>query len=82
MERPQVNSEHQSFNLWKTQALTPNSRLLTHLYEYFGTLIGCSEQGKPGFSIYDGEKSQASVHKYYSCLSHSNRMTLNRVPGI
>ncbi|KAF2085788.1 hypothetical protein K490DRAFT_21082, partial [Saccharata proteae CBS 121410] len=38
--------------------------LLTHLYEYFGTLLGCSQQGMTGFSKYEGSNSQYSVHKF------------------
>ena len=39
------------------------SQLLTHLYEFFGTLLGCSEQGKDDFSAYNGEASMYEVHK-------------------
>jgi len=38
--------------------------LLTHLYEYFGTLLGCSEQGKDGYPAYNGANSMYTVHKY------------------
>lgn len=41
--------------------LTPISALLTHLYQYFGVLLGCSAQG---FPAYAGDASQYSVHKY------------------
>ncbi len=40
------------------------SFLLTHLYEFFGTLLGCSMQGMPGFSAYDGDPSMFDVHKF------------------
>lgn len=29
--------------------------LLTHLYEFFGSLLGCSEVGMTGFSAYMGD---------------------------
>ncbi|KAH7370689.1 hypothetical protein BKA65DRAFT_471880 [Rhexocercosporidium sp. MPI-PUGE-AT-0058] len=38
--------------------------LLTHLYEYFGTLLQCSQQGKTPFDAYSGEGSQYNVHKF------------------
>lgn len=38
--------------------------LLTHLYEYFGVLLGCSMQGNSDYPAYDGEGSQYQVHKF------------------
>jgi len=38
--------------------------LLTHLYEYFGVLLGCSTVGSSGFPAYGGSSSQYQVHKY------------------
>ncbi|KAH6997459.1 hypothetical protein EDB80DRAFT_652601 [Ilyonectria destructans] len=38
--------------------------LLTHLYQFFGSLLGCSEQGMSGFDAYKGESSMYSVHKF------------------
>ncbi|KAK5111542.1 hypothetical protein LTR62_004838 [Meristemomyces frigidus] len=38
--------------------------LLTHLYEYFGAVLGCTEYGKTGFPTYAGETSMYNVHKY------------------
>jgi hypothetical protein len=43
---------------------TPSSFLLTHLYEYFGALLGCSMMGQTGFPSYMGQASQYSVHKF------------------
>jgi hypothetical protein len=40
------------------------SFLLTHLYEFFGSLLGCSMQGMAGFSAYDGDPSMFDVHKF------------------
>ncbi|PBP17485.1 hypothetical protein BUE80_DR011723 [Diplocarpon rosae] len=46
--------------------------LLTHLYEYFGTLLGCSQQGDPEstFAKYSGHPSMYEVHKYMN-LNHA-----------
>jgi hypothetical protein len=42
-----------------------NSILLTHLYEYFGTLLGCSLQGKSNdYSAYNGDNSMYKVHRF------------------
>ena len=38
--------------------------LLTHLYQFFGVLLGCTQQGKTGFSAYKGEPSMYNVHKF------------------
>ncbi|KAH7309998.1 hypothetical protein BKA65DRAFT_575796 [Rhexocercosporidium sp. MPI-PUGE-AT-0058] len=38
--------------------------LLTHLYEYFGTLLGCSMQGGSDFPAYAAHSSQYNVHKF------------------
>ncbi|KAI0199940.1 hypothetical protein F4808DRAFT_471143 [Astrocystis sublimbata] len=38
--------------------------LLTHLYQFFGSLLGCSQQGMPGFDAYDGFPSMYEVHKF------------------
>ncbi|KAL2069915.1 hypothetical protein VTL71DRAFT_14594 [Oculimacula yallundae] len=39
-------------------------RLLTHLYEYFGALLQCSQQGNSVYPAYDGQGSQYNVHKF------------------
>jgi hypothetical protein len=41
-----------------------NSGLLTHLYQFFGVLLGCSGVGQMGFPSYMGDSSMARVHKY------------------
>lgn len=41
-----------------------SSFLLTHLYEFFGALLGCSMQGMTGFKAYSGRASMAEVHKF------------------
>jgi hypothetical protein len=38
--------------------------LLTHLYSYFGGLLGCTMVGNDGFPAYSGEASQYNVHKF------------------
>ena len=44
--------------------VTTSSNLLTHLYEFFGTLLGCSKIGTADFPTYAGDKSMYEVHKY------------------
>jgi len=39
-------------------------RLLTHLYEYFGALLGCSMMGTDAYPAYDGSNSMYNVHKF------------------
>ncbi|KAK5742974.1 hypothetical protein LTR17_002986 [Elasticomyces elasticus] len=39
-------------------------KLMTHLYEYFGILLGCSLVGKPGYPAYEGAISMYPVHKF------------------
>lgn len=38
--------------------------LLTHLYQFFGSLLGCSDYGMAGFPAYDGHASMYQVHKF------------------
>ncbi|CAM1505102.1 Fc.00g107390.m01.CDS01 [Cosmosporella sp. VM-42] len=38
--------------------------LLTHLYQFFGSLLGCSKQGMPGFAAYKADASMYKVHKF------------------
>jgi hypothetical protein len=40
------------------------SFLLTHLYSFFGALLGCSQYGMAPFSAYDGDPSMYRVHKF------------------
>ncbi len=40
------------------------SFLLTHLYQFFGALLGCSKMGMPGFDSYGGDTSMYKVHKF------------------
>ncbi|TVY33938.1 hypothetical protein LOCC1_G008541, partial [Lachnellula occidentalis] len=38
--------------------------LLTHLYTYFGVLLGCSMQGGGDYPAYTGHESMYTVHKF------------------
>ncbi|EFQ36382.1 hypothetical protein CGRA01v4_13739 [Colletotrichum graminicola] len=38
--------------------------LLTHLYQFFGALLGCSKYGMAGFPRYSGFASMYEVHKF------------------
>lgn len=40
--------------------------LLTHLYAFFGSLLGCTTYSMPGFPAYDGFPSMYQVHKFMS----------------
>lgn len=42
--------------------------LLTHLYEFFGGLLGCTEVGMSGFPAYAGSASMYEVHKYVNIV--------------
>jgi len=53
--------------------------LLTHLYQFFGTLLGCSEQGMTGFDKYSGEASMYSVHKYMALDYAQNTYFIQQV---
>lgn len=44
--------------------------LLTHLYEFFGSLLGCSQVGMAGFPAYDGVSSMYEVHKFMDLDQH------------
>jgi hypothetical protein len=52
-----------------------------HLYQYFGTLLGCTMQGMDAFPAYAGAKSLGSVHRYVSRppnLHHSKPANIPR----
>ncbi|KAI9148053.1 hypothetical protein HJFPF1_11874 [Paramyrothecium foliicola] len=38
--------------------------LLTHLYQFFGSLLGCTQQGMAGFAAYQADPSMYEVHKF------------------
>ena len=58
-----INSEW--FLRWREVGvvLTSDSMLLTHLYEYFGVLLGCSQVNTTDFPAYEGEASMYELHK-------------------
>jgi hypothetical protein len=51
-------------DLKTVKADTTPSFLLTHLYQFFGSLLGCSMQGMSGFDAYTAEASMYKVHKF------------------
>jgi hypothetical protein len=46
-----------------TDIFLSSSGLLTHLYEFFGALLGCSMQGTADYPAYNGVPSMFDVHK-------------------
>jgi len=38
--------------------------LITHLYEYFGVLLGCTMVGQTGYPTYSGSNSMGDVHRF------------------
>ncbi|KAF7865717.1 hypothetical protein EAF04_005883 [Stromatinia cepivora] len=52
-----------SFNAANSMSTNQYS-LMTHLYQYFGVLLGCSKQGGADFPAYSGSASQYNVHKF------------------
>jgi len=53
--------------------------LVTHLYQYFGYLLGCSMMGTEAFPAYGGSTSQYSVHKYMYLTTAQNTYFINQV---
>ncbi|MBE7181979.1 MAG: hypothetical protein INR71_12380 [Terriglobus roseus] len=39
-------------------------KLFTHLIEYFGAALGCSQYGMSGFPAYAGDNSMTNVHRF------------------
>jgi len=58
---------------------TNQYRLATHLYQYFGYLLGCSMMGTDAFPSYQGSPSQYSVHKYMYLTHAQNTYFINQV---
>ena len=63
----------------RTHANTYRSALLTHLYSYFGILLGCSNVSSPGFPPYKGETSMYSVHKYMALDAYEVQYFIEQV---
>jgi len=51
-------------NMAANSNTTVQYALLTHLYQYFGLLLGCSAYGTEGFPAYQGNTNMYSVHKF------------------
>lgn len=66
MMNHQTNSEHCMFSSEQIYWLTVTfaSFLLTHLYTFFGALLGCSMYGKGAFPSYMGHGSMYEVHSF------------------
>jgi hypothetical protein len=54
-------------------------RLLTHLYQYFGAALGCSEYGKMGFPAYQGDTNMAEVHRFMNIDADENGYFIQQV---
>ncbi|BFZ58724.1 hypothetical protein PYCC9005_005789 [Savitreella phatthalungensis] len=54
-------------------------KLVTHLYQYFGYLLGCSMQGNDAFPAYQGNPSQYAVHKYMYLTTAQNTYFIQQV---
>ncbi|SMY22495.1 unnamed protein product [Zymoseptoria tritici ST99CH_1A5] len=54
-------------------------RLLTHLYQYFGALLGCSEYGNMGFPAYMGDTGMAEVHRFMALTADENEYFIQQV---
>ncbi|KAM0452824.1 hypothetical protein ACHAO4_005243 [Trichoderma viride] len=52
--------------------------LITHLYHYFGALIGCSHQGYPAFPAYAGAASMYQVHKFMDLNYAQNKYFIDQ----
>ena len=64
-----------SYFHFETQQLTIPSKLLTHLYQFFGVLLECSAYGEMGFPSYMGQASMYKVHKSVPPVLHSSSLT-------
>lgn len=58
--------------------------LVTHLYQFFGVLLGCSKQGAPGtttsaFAPYQGVASMTSSHKFMNISNTQNLYFIQQV---
>jgi len=50
-------------NMPANNTMSAQYALLTHLYQYFGVLLGCSQYGMGAFPKYMGDNSMYQVHK-------------------
>jgi len=51
-------------NMPSNNTMSNQQKLLTHLYQYFGALLGCSQYGMGAFPAYQGFGSMYQVHKF------------------
>ncbi len=56
-----------------------SSFLLTHLYQFFGALLGCSKMGMTGFPSYEGDTSMYNVHKFMNLDNAEMTYFINQV---
>ena len=55
-------------------------RLVTHLYQFFGTLLGCTMQGMGNaFPAYSGDPSMYAVHQYMGLGPNENGYFITQV---
>ncbi|KAM0256086.1 hypothetical protein ACHAQJ_005173 [Trichoderma viride] len=52
--------------------------LVTHLYQYFGNLINCTQQGLPAFPAYAGAASMYQVHKFMDLNYAQNKYFIDQ----
>ncbi|KAI6780272.1 uncharacterized protein J7T54_003051 [Emericellopsis cladophorae] len=53
--------------------------LLTHLYQFFGSLLGCTMQGMSGFDAYTADPSMYEVHKFMNLNLAENTYFIQQV---
>jgi len=53
--------------------------LLTHLYQFFGSLLGCTMQGMSGFDAYTADPSMFEVHKFMNLNLAENTYFIQQV---
>ena len=53
--------------------------LMTHLYSYFGALLGCSDMGSKKFPPYKGDTSMYEVHKFMSLDAYEVQYFIEQV---
>jgi hypothetical protein len=58
-----LSSQHQ-LHPFHHLTFSNHSFLITHLYQFFGALLGCSQYSKGVFTAYGGEGSMYQVHRF------------------
>ena len=54
-------------------------KLLTHLYQFFGAALGCSQYGMAGFDAYQGVPSQYQVHRFMNLTYAQNGYFIQQI---